>query len=108
MMTSSDHRTTSHLQSNKCLQQQQSIDGDQGDLNTLNPTNLCLENKEMESMLADFSPSSFSSINDETAHSFSVNTTSMKHYPTFNVQKDVPSCKGHQFYTHQIIAGNTD
>ena len=99
-MTSSYYTTSLVRSSNKCPQQQ-SVNDDQLDLNTLSPTNLRLENNEMESMLADLSPSSFSSIDDETVHGFGVNTTSLKH-PTFNVQKDVPPCKGHQFYTQLI------
>ena len=65
-MTSSYHTTTSHVRSSNKCPQQQSVNDDQLDLNTLSPTNLRLENNEMESMLADLSPSSFSSIDDET------------------------------------------
>ena len=60
--------TTTH---EKCSQQYYTNRPDsRGDLSILNPTTSCLDNNEMESMLADLSPTSFSSISDDTADSY--------------------------------------
>lgn len=86
----------------------QHTDEDQHDLSSLNPSNLHIDNAEMESMLADLSLTSFSSISDES-QSISYHCVPStdeknppKNIPQFNVQKQLPRRKDCHFYTNSI------